>query len=171
MALAVMLTMLLAQATPSASPLPSNVFNGATTTLTLAAALDRLIADAVNNFATDHGAKAVSSRFVTGYTLNFRIEGLTDCAIVATDVSFAMCTAYRGKDSAAARSAYDALKARLRGFAGRTEPIDETVTTAKSATLTTATYRPNDKTEVMIEMVEGEGSAAVVLTVKPIWSL
>jgi hypothetical protein len=170
MTLAVVLALLLAQATSSPSPTPS-VVNGATTTLTLDEALKRLIPDAVNEFAEDHGAKVVSPRGETGYALSFGIAGLTDCAIVATDFPFAMCIAYRGKDAAAARSAYYALKAGLHGFAGRGAPINEAVTAANTATLTTAIYRPNTDVEVMIEMVETSGGAAVVLAVKPITSL
>ncbi|MFZ0032346.1 MAG: hypothetical protein WAK84_10780 [Candidatus Cybelea sp.] len=171
MTLAVILTLLLAQATSSPSPLPSNFVNGATRSLTLDEALKRLIPDAVNEFAGDRGAKVVSPRGETGYALTFGIAGLTDCAIVATDFPFAMCIAYRGKDAAAARSAYYALKARLHGFAGRGVPIDEAVTAADTATLTTASYRPNASTEVMIEMVEAERNAAVVLAIKPIGTL
>jgi hypothetical protein len=166
--------LLLAQATPSPVSSPAS---GATTTgqkattLSLSDALTRLIPHTADHFAEDRGAKFVSPRGVTGYALNFGIAGLTDCAIVVTESPFAMCVAYRGNDAAAARSAYYAVKAGLHGFAGTAVPIDEAVTTADVATLTTASYRPNANTQVMIEMIQEEGQSVVAITVKPIVSL
>ena len=106
---------------------------------------------------------------LTGYALNFVVEGLTDCKILAGAISTVACTVYEGYDATQARSAYSNTKAALRIFVGAHVPIDEETTTKGVLTLTMAFYQSTDA-KIMIESVEAQGSHAVLFYVSPIAS-
>lgn len=128
------------------------------------------MADAPEQFKIDRGASVpLPDSTLTGYALNFGIEGLTDCKILAGTISTVACTVYEGYDATQARSAYNNTKAALRTFVGAHVPINEETTTKGALTLTMAFYQSTEA-KIMIERVEAQGSYAVLFYVSPIAS-
>lgn len=152
MPVVLVLAALLAQVT-SSSPLPSPQRTASSkmpmTTLTFSDALRRLIADAPTDFVSDRGAKGVSPSGLTGYYLNFHIDGLAHCAVVPLPL-FVACVAYRGTDGAKARAAFESQTAQLQAFAGPNAHLHKEAHTASGYPM--VSYRPGGDVEVSVEM-------------------
>ena len=167
MMLAGLLTLILAQVTASPSPFvtksPEHM-----ATLSFADALNRLIPHAIDSFSEDQGHPISKRGDVTVYEMNFAIAGLQDCQIAQGAIT---CVVHSGPDAPTAHTAFYALKAELRQYAGRGAYIEETATLT-TAKITTASYFPQaGSCEVEIVMTETKNASDVAFRLTPVFDL